>query len=174
MVISCIHTPYSWRAHLFLDDCPLWMQFYKWLQQHTVDVLFSHNILWTERARFTCEGVFNVDSSHLWAQNSHAIHECGYQVHFIITVWVGIIRNIVMGPFLLLLNNIVIFWKLYCWGCMDICLELWDKGRGFTMAELLLLPTVVKMSGNGWMQLTEEGGLDIGSFAWASLVTGSD
>jgi hypothetical protein len=64
-----------------------------------------HNILWTEKARFTCEGVFRINSSHLWTQdNLRAIHECEYEFHFNSSVWVGIVWNIVMGPLLLLIG----------------------------------------------------------------------
>jgi hypothetical protein len=67
-----------------------------------MDEVFLHNILWADKACFTCEAVFCVHNSHLWAwDNPHTIHECVYQVHFTISVWAGIIGNIVMGPLLL-------------------------------------------------------------------------
>jgi hypothetical protein len=79
------------------------MQFCEWLQpQHTADDLFVRNIFWTGEACFTCEGVFNINSNHLWAQdNSYAICECQYQVRFSVSIWAGFIRDIVMGPYLL-------------------------------------------------------------------------
>jgi hypothetical protein len=46
------------------------------------------------------EGVFNIHNSHLWAQdNPHAIHKYGYQVHFSVNVWAGIVWDIVMDPY---------------------------------------------------------------------------
>jgi hypothetical protein len=58
------------------------------------DELFLH-ILWTDEACFTREGVFNVHNSHLWAQdNPHAIRERGYQVRFSVSVWAGIVGDI--------------------------------------------------------------------------------
>jgi hypothetical protein len=71
---------YSRSAHLSPDDRPLRMQFCEWLRhQHTADELFFHNILWTDEACFTREGVFNVHNSHFWSRdNPHAIHERGY------------------------------------------------------------------------------------------------
>jgi hypothetical protein len=64
--------------------------------------LFSHNILWTDEACFTREGVFNAHNSRLWARyNPHAIRERGYQVRFSVSVWADIVRDIVMGPYLL-------------------------------------------------------------------------
>jgi hypothetical protein len=78
------------------------MQFCEWLRhQHAADELFLHSILWTD-ACFTREGVFNVLNSHLWARdNPHAIRERGYQVRFIVSVWAGIVGDIVVGPYLL-------------------------------------------------------------------------
>jgi hypothetical protein len=79
------------------------MQFCEWLQhQHAADELFLHSILWTDEACFTHECVFNIHKSHLWARdNPHAIRERGYQVHFSIIVWAGIIGDVVVGPYLL-------------------------------------------------------------------------
>jgi hypothetical protein len=49
-----------------------------------------------------CEGVFNVDNSHLWAYNNpHAIHKGGYQVCFSVSIWAGIVGDIVVAPCLL-------------------------------------------------------------------------
>jgi hypothetical protein len=79
------------------------MQFCDWLRhQHATDELILHDILWTDEACFTREGVFNVLNSHFWAQdNPHVIRERGYQVRFSVSVWAGIVRNIVVGPYLL-------------------------------------------------------------------------
>jgi hypothetical protein len=94
---------YLWSTHLFLDNHPLCMQFCEWLQhQHAADELFLHNILWTDKACFTPDSVFNTLNSHLWAQdNPHTICKHGYWVHFSVSVWAGITRNIVMGTCLL-------------------------------------------------------------------------
>jgi hypothetical protein len=79
------------------------MQFCEWLgHQHAADELFLHNILWTDEACFTREGVFNVHNSHLWKRdNPHAIRERGYQVRFSVSVWAGIVGVTVVGPYLL-------------------------------------------------------------------------
>jgi hypothetical protein len=72
------------------------------MTQHTADELFLHNILWVNEACFTCEDMFSVHNSHRWARdNNHAIHDRGYQVCFSVTVWAGIIGDVVVGPFLL-------------------------------------------------------------------------
>jgi hypothetical protein len=94
---------YSRSAHLFPDDRPLRMQYCAWLRhQHAADEFFLHNILWTDEACFTREGVFNVHNSHLWARdNPHAIRERGYQVRFSVSVWADIVGDVVVGPYLL-------------------------------------------------------------------------
>jgi hypothetical protein len=39
------------------------------------------HILWSDKAAFTREGVFNSHNSHLWAQNNpHVTREWGHQV----------------------------------------------------------------------------------------------
>jgi hypothetical protein len=74
------------------------MQFCEWLRhQHAADEL-----LWTDEACFTREGMFNVHNSHLRARdNPHAIRERGYQVRFSVSVWAGIVGDIVVGLYLL-------------------------------------------------------------------------
>jgi hypothetical protein len=134
--------------------------------------------LWTEKALFTREGVFSVDSSHLWAQdNPHVVRECGYEVHFSISVWVGIIRNIVMDPLLLLVRLTA---EQYCdfletvllvlHGDMPLALRqsLWFHCDG--------APTHCGEDVWQWLNATYWGKWigHQGSFAWATLVIGSD
>jgi hypothetical protein len=66
------------------------------------------------------EGVFNIHNSPLWAQdNPHAIHEYGYQAHFIV-------RDVVMDPYLLPdglnVQQYHVFWKLFYRGYLKMCL----------------------------------------------------
>lgn len=57
-----------------------------------------YNILWMSAECFILEGMLNIQNSYLWAlNNSHAVCECGYQVYFIVGVWLGIVRDIVMA-----------------------------------------------------------------------------
>jgi hypothetical protein len=56
-----------------------------------------------------------------------------------------------------LLNDIVIFWKLFYQGCLKMCLWLWGRGCGFSTTELQR--TMGKMSGSGWTRHIREGGL---------------
>jgi hypothetical protein len=43
--------------------------------------------------------VFNVHNNYLWAwENPHAIRERGYQDRFSVSVWAGIVVDIVVSP----------------------------------------------------------------------------
>jgi hypothetical protein len=73
----------------------------------------------------TCSASTTV--SHLWAQdNPHAVHEYGYEVHFIVRVWAGIVRVVVMDPYLLpdrlTAQQYHILWKLIYRGYLKMCL----------------------------------------------------
>jgi hypothetical protein len=52
-------------------------------------------------AYFTHESVFNVHEIHLWpVDNSSVFRERGYQVRFSVRIWVGIVGNIFLGPYI--------------------------------------------------------------------------
>jgi hypothetical protein len=86
-----------------LQTVVLSVQFCEWLRhQNAADELFLHNVLWTDEAYFTREGVFNVHNSYLWARdNPHAVRERRYQVRLSVSVWAGIVGDIVVGSYLL-------------------------------------------------------------------------
>jgi hypothetical protein len=102
MTINSVHTIIR-GVHICFQTVILYgCNFVSGYDQHAADELFVHNILQTDKACFTCEGVFNVHNSHLWAlDNPHAVHIHGYEVRFSISVWAGIIRDILMGACLL-------------------------------------------------------------------------
>jgi hypothetical protein len=82
---------YSRSASLFPDDRPLWIQFCEGYD------ISTHNILWTDEACFTREGVFNVHSTHLWTMdNLQIISEREYGFHFSVSVWAVIDGDIVV------------------------------------------------------------------------------
>lgn len=56
------------KQHLFSDDHPLWLQLYEWQYQHTAPELFLHNILQSDGACSTSDGVFNVHDIHICYQ----------------------------------------------------------------------------------------------------------
>jgi hypothetical protein len=57
------------------------------------------NILFTEEAHFTCDGVNNTRKSHLWdSDNPHRTVESNYQHRFSVNVWCGVIGDQLIGP----------------------------------------------------------------------------
>ena len=59
------------------------------------------NILFTEEAHFTPDGVNNPISSHLWnLDNRHGTVESNYQHHFSVNVWCGVIGDQLIGPYI--------------------------------------------------------------------------
>lgn len=57
---------------------------------------FIRNILWTDQATFTPDGIFNVHNMHQWAhENPQAKHDRSHQVRFSVKVRAG---NILIGP----------------------------------------------------------------------------
>jgi hypothetical protein len=96
-MIKCNHAT-TRGAHMFAD-CLLRKQFCEWLHQSCRRAAL-HNVLWTDEACLTSEGVLNVHNSHLLARdNPHATRECSYQVRF--SVWVSIVGDIIVGSYLL-------------------------------------------------------------------------
>ena len=56
------------------------------------------NILFTDEAHFTRDGVNNTRSSHLWDNdNSHTTVESNYQHPFSVNVWCGVIGDQLTG-----------------------------------------------------------------------------
>jgi hypothetical protein len=124
------------------------MQFCECLHQHAADELFLHNILWTDEACLTREGVFKAHISHLWARdNPHAIRERGYQFRFSVSVWAGIVGDIVMGPYLLPDRLTAQRYRDFLGAGLKMCLLLCGRSCGFSTTEIQR--TVGKMSGIG-------------------------
>ncbi|XP_022165622.1 uncharacterized protein LOC111030441 [Myzus persicae] len=60
---------------------------------------FLKNILFTDEAVFTKDGIFNQHRSHLWSEeNPHAIRIRGSQYKFSINIWCGLVGNTLLGP----------------------------------------------------------------------------
>lgn len=63
---------------------------------------FLENVLFTDEASFTREGIFNHRTSHVWgAVNPHDVVVRSYQERFSVNVWAGIIGNHLIGPYIL-------------------------------------------------------------------------
>lgn len=64
------------------------------------DYKFPYNILWTDEATFTSNGVVSSQNSRWWAQgNPNFIIECRNQYSFKTNVWCGILNDQIIGPY---------------------------------------------------------------------------
>lgn len=78
-------------------ECARWF-----LRQDIESPNFIKNVLFTDESSFTREGIFNLRNNHVWAQlNPNAIVQRGHQVRFSINVWVGILNDTLLGPYIL-------------------------------------------------------------------------
>lgn len=63
---------------------------------------FVNNLLTTDEAGFTRDGVFNMHNTHVWAdENPHAIWEHRFQRKFHVNVWAGLVGGRLIGPHVL-------------------------------------------------------------------------
>jgi hypothetical protein len=61
------------------------------------------NILLTDEAHFTRDGVNSIRNSHLWdCDNPHGTVESNYQHCFSVNVWCGVIGDQLIGPYIFL------------------------------------------------------------------------
>ena len=59
------------------------------------------NVLFTDEANFTRDGVNNTRNSHLWGRdNPHGTIESNYQHRFSVSVWCGVIGDQLIGPYI--------------------------------------------------------------------------
>ena len=71
-------------------------------QQAAVNHRFTSNILFTDEAGFTCDGIFNFHNTHFWSDvNPHAVHESPHQQRFSLNVWLGVLGDRLIGPHIL-------------------------------------------------------------------------
>jgi hypothetical protein len=72
------------------------LQFCNWLQTNWQSL---DNILFTDIALFTRDGINNTRNSHAWPnENPHAMVECNFQQRFSVDVWRGVIHKYLIGP----------------------------------------------------------------------------
>lgn len=63
------------------------------------NINFARNVLFTDEACFTRNGIPNIHNSHLWTEaNPHAIVEAHHQHTFSLNVWAGIVGDVLVGP----------------------------------------------------------------------------
>ncbi|CAL1290190.1 unnamed protein product, partial [Larinioides sclopetarius] len=77
--------------------------FARWfLQQSLLQPQFVVSVLFTDEATFTCDGVFDMHNNHVWAAvNPHGTRWSGRQQRLSVNVWVEMIHEHFIGPYLL-------------------------------------------------------------------------
>lgn len=97
--------PYHLQRVQCLNDADFLprVMFCQWMQQQAVvNPRFACNILFTDEAGFTRDGVFNYHNTHFWCEiNPHAVHESPHQQRFSLNVWLGVLGDHLIGPHIL-------------------------------------------------------------------------
>lgn len=69
------------------------------LRKVAENVNFAANILFTDEAIFTNNGVINFHNNHVWAdENPHAVVQSRHQHRFSLNVWLGVLGDRLIGP----------------------------------------------------------------------------
>jgi len=72
------------------------------INQVEIDEDFLSKIIFTDEARFTRDGKFNIHINHLWSDNNpHGTFVQGHQQRFSVNVWAGMIGSFLIGPYIL-------------------------------------------------------------------------
>ena len=90
---------YTKVQSLLEDDFPLRVDFCRWmLERMDADEDFGRQILWTDEATFTRDGVFNMHNHHYWGlENPKVVRRRAFQNRFSVNVWAGIINQNLIG-----------------------------------------------------------------------------
>lgn len=84
-------------------DFPSRLNFCRWfLDKIRQNAYFDTEIMFTDEANFSRTAIRNFHNNHYWAEeNPHLIEESHHQNQFSLNVWIGIIGNYLIGPFIL-------------------------------------------------------------------------
>lgn len=85
---------------LYEGDNQLRLNFCRWLVENiNHHPNFINNILWSDEATFTQEGIINTHNLHYWSdENPHQYRERAFQRRWSINIWCGLLKNSVIGP----------------------------------------------------------------------------
>ena len=87
-----------------LDDYLPRIALAQWyLGKCATDPLFPAKVLFSDETTFRREGILNTHNAHTWAkENPHEIRRRAAQIRFLFNVWVNIIKDHLIRPYLLL------------------------------------------------------------------------
>lgn len=72
------------------------------LQKSAENPQFTADVLATDEAIFTRNGIHNIHNTHIWEmENPHAIKRAHFQHRFSLNVWAGIVNDHLIGPIIL-------------------------------------------------------------------------
>ena len=84
--------------HLELADMYSWLVLCWWINSNPYMI---HNILFIDKAHFTCNGVNKTRNSHLWdCDNPHGTVKSHYQYLFDVNVWCDVTGDQLIGPYI--------------------------------------------------------------------------
>ena len=84
--------------HLEPTDMCSQLELCRWINSNPHMI---RNILFTDEAHFTRDGVNNTNNSHLWDRdNPHETVERNYQHRFSVNVWCGVIADQIICPYI--------------------------------------------------------------------------
>uniref|UniRef100_T1ITT9 DUF4817 domain-containing protein n=1 Tax=Strigamia maritima TaxID=126957 RepID=T1ITT9_STRMM len=94
--------PFHMHCHQALEerDFQAHMDFCNWLLcRLDDDPDFTTNILWSDEAQFSRNGVVNRHNAHYWAENNPRwLHQTTFQVNWRVNAWCGIYNTQILGP----------------------------------------------------------------------------
>lgn len=62
---------------------------------------FLNNVIWSDECKFTNSGIFNRHNEHVWSiENPRAYQERRPQMRFGLNVWVGLLGDTIIGPYI--------------------------------------------------------------------------
>ena len=83
-------------------DYPRRTAFCQWFLAKVNDIDFPRDLLVTDEANFSRDGIINLHNKHQWSQlNPHATCVRSHQVQFSLNVWCGIVGDNLIGPYFL-------------------------------------------------------------------------
>jgi len=84
--------------HLEPADMCSRLELCRWINSNSHMI---HNILFTDKAHFTSNGVNITRNTHLWDHdNPHGTVKSNYQHCFSVNVWCGVIGDQLIGPYI--------------------------------------------------------------------------
>lgn len=62
---------------------------------------FLNDVIWSDESKFTNAGMFNRHNEHYWSiENPHRFQERRPQIRFGLNVWVGLLGDTIIGPYI--------------------------------------------------------------------------